>query len=69
MKVDITNAVLKTFSQSKKLNDMGVVKMKPDKSTAFHSTLLDLFFLCTTTIEFPFPLAVANQKSAKMEDD
>lgn len=46
MKVDITNVVLKTCSESKelKLNDMGVVKMKLDKSIAFHSTVLELFF-------------------------
>lgn len=70
-KADITNAVLKTFSQSKelKLNDMGVAKMKLDKSIAFHSTVLELFFLCTTTIELSFSLAIANQNSAKMADD
>ena len=71
MKVDITNDVLKTFSQSKelKLNDMRVAKMKLDKSIAFHSTVLEFFFLCTATIELSFPLAAANQKSAKMADD
>lgn len=71
MKVDITNAVLKMFSQSKelKLNDIGVAKMKLDKRIAFHGTLLELIFLCTTTTELSFPLAVANQKSAEMADE
>lgn len=70
-KVNATNIVLETFSQSEelKLNDMGVAKMELDKSTAFHSTVSELFFLSTTTIELSFPLAVANQKSAKMADD
>lgn len=71
MKVDITNAVFKTFSQSKELtlNDTGVVKMKLDKSSAFHGTVLELFFLCIITTELSFPLAVANQNCAKMADD
>lgn len=69
MRVDITNDVLKTFSQGKGLNDMGAAKMKLDKRIAFHSIILELFFLCTTTTELSLPLVVANQKSAKMTDD
>jgi len=71
MKIGITNVVLKTFSQREevKLNDTGVAKTKLDKTIAFHNTVLDLFFLCITTTELSFPLAVANQKSVKMADD
>lgn len=69
MKVDITNEVLKTFSQGKDLNDMGVAKMKLDKRIPFHSFIFKSLFLCTTTTELSLPLAVANQKSAKMADD
>lgn len=69
MKVDITNDVLKTFSQGKERNDMRVEKMQLDKRVAFHSIILELFFLCTTTTELSLPLAVANQKSSKIADD
>lgn len=61
---------LKLFHQSKELNNMGVVKMKLDESIVFPSTVLELFFLCTTITELSFPIAVANQKkNAKMADD
>lgn len=46
-----------------------VAKMQLDKRVAFHSIILELFFLCTTTTELSLPLAVANQKSAKIADD
>lgn len=62
MKVDITNEVLKTFSQGKELNDTGVAKMKLDKRIPSHSLIFKSFFLCTTTTELALPLAVANQK-------
>lgn len=60
---------LKLFHQRKELNNMGVVKVKLYESIAFHSTVLELFFLRTTTTELSFPLAAANQKNTKVVDD
>lgn len=48
---------------------MGVVKMKLYEGITFHSTVSELFVLCTTTTELSLPLAAANEKKAKIADD